>query len=324
MPNNSNLLNVYKLAYRDRTVFFKNSLLGILIVVSFVFGSFFFLGLLKDFTIVNLITTCIFWIIGLCLLPIFFLVLPLKNFLLWNLVISTAPFIPLFFNHQGDKILWLIWGIIFALILFSKARIKIEYNALINLQWIRIVSKGSFHILLVLVIALSTLVYFQENIAFIEQGGTKILDSFFSRSAKVDQTVFGIEAVGTIDEILKSYIQKQTAESGVLGSMVDQTLLKETKSKLSQILNYPVTGEEKISSFIVEWLKFRWQNFSFALKAISALFIFLIALSLLKFLNIIFSIILIALSWVFLQILLSLKYLKIKRIGIEKQELIIG
>lgn len=323
MPNDSNLLDVYKLAYRDRTIFFKNSLLGILIVVSFVFGSFFFLGLLKDFTIVNLITTCIFWLIGLCLLPIFFLVLPLKNFLLWNLVISTAFFIPLFFNHQGDKIFWLIWGIIFALILFSKARIKIEYNALINLQWIRIVSKGSFHILLVLVIALSTLVYFQEKIAFIEQGGTKILDSFFSRSTKL-QSVFGIEAVGTIDEILKSYIQKQTAEFGALGSMVDQTLLKETKSKLSQILNYPVTGEEKISSFIVKWLKSRWQILPLSLKIGFGILIFLMALSLLRFLNIIFSIILVALSWVFLQILLSLKYLKIKQVGIEKQELIIG
>lgn len=324
MPNDSNLLDVYKLATRDRTIFLKNSLLGILIVVSFAFGSFFFSGLLKNFTTINLITTCIFWLIGLCLLPIFFLVLPFKNSLIWNLIIGTAPFTPLFFNYQTGKILWLFWGIVFTLILFSNLRTKTEYNALISLQWIRIVGKGSFYIFLVLVIALSALIHFQAKPEFIEQGSIKILDSFFSRSAKVNQTVFGIEAVGTIDEILKSYIQKQTAEFGVLSSMVDQTLLEETKSKLSQILNYPVTGEEKISSFIVEWLKFRWQNFSFALKAISALFIFLIALSLLKFLNIIFSIILIAFSWVFLQLLLSSKYLKIKRIGIEKQELIIG
>jgi hypothetical protein len=323
MAKNPNFLNSYKLAYQDRTIFLKNSIIGILIVACFALGSLFFIGLLQGFTNANLVGFCIFWIIGLGILPIFFLILPIKDFLFWNLIISASAFIPLFLSHQWNKVLWLIWGIIFVLFLLSRIRIKMEYNALINLQWIRIVGKSSFYIFLTLIISLSTLTYFQENTVSMEQEGINILDSIFSR-AGIMQPFSNLQLSGTIDDILGKYIEQQTPDLGVFNSIVNQPLLQQTKSKLSEFLKYPVIGHEKLSTLIVESLKCRWQTFSSYFRIMFGIIIFLAALSFLKFFNIIFSVILTAISWAFFQILLSLKYLKIKRVGIEKQEIIIS
>ncbi len=326
MAKNPNFLNSYKLAYQDRTIFFKNSITGILIVACFALGSLFFIGLLQGFTNGNLIGFSLFWIMGLCLLPIFFLVLPIKDFLFWNLIISVSAFIPLLLSHQWDKILWLIWGVIFVLFLLSRIRIKTEYNVLINLQWMRIVAKGSFFILLALVMSLFALTYFHGNAVFIEQGGIKALDSIFSRAGAI-QSYSDLQLSGTVDDILGKYIYKQIPEGQKepgIGPMSYEILLAQTKSNLSQFLKYPVTGKEKLSSLIVGVLKSRWQTFSSLLKIGASVLAFLFLISFLKFFNIIFSIILVAISWIFLQILLSLKYLKIKRIGVEKQEIIIS
>jgi hypothetical protein len=322
MTKNPNFLNSYKLSYQDRTIFLKNSIIGVLIVACFALGSLFFIGLLQDFTNANLIGFCIFWIIGLGVLPIFFLILPIKDFLFWNLIISASAFIPLFLSHL-DKIIWLIWGGIFILFLLSRIRIKAEYNSLINLQWMRIVGKSSFYILLVLVISLSTLSYFRGNTTSIEQEGVKALDSMFSQ-AGVIQPFSNFQLSGTIDDILGKYIEQQAPDLGILNSIVNQPLLQQTKSKLSEFLKYPVVGTEKLSTLIIEVLKFHWQTFSPLLKILVSALIFLFMISFLRFFNMIFSIILIAVSWIFLQILLSLKYLKIKRVGVEKQEIIIA
>ena len=323
MAKNPNFLNSYKLAYQDRTIFFKNSILGILIVACFALGSLFFVGLLQNFTNGNLIGFSIFWIIGLCLLPMFFLVLPIKDFLFWNLIISASAFIPLLLSHQWDKILWLIWGVIFVLFLLSRIRIKIEYNSLLNLQWLRIVAKGSFFILLSSVISLFTLASFYGNMAFIEQGGIKALDSIFSRAGAI-QPYSNLQLSGTVDDILEKYIEQQTPDSEVFGSINNQSILQQTKSKLSESLKYPITGKEKLSSLIVEVLKSHWQTFSSLLKIGASVLAFLFLISFFRFFNIIFSIILVAISWIFLQIFLSIKYLKIKRVGVEKQEIIIA
>ena len=323
MTKNPNFLNSYKLAYKDRTIFLKNSIFGILIVACFALGSLFFIGLLQDFANVNLIGTCIFWITGLCLLPIFFLLLPLKDFLLWNIVVSFSALIPLLFSHQWNKVLWLIWAIIFVLFLLSRIRTRMEYNALINLHWVRIVSKSSFYVFLTLVISLSTLTYFQVNTVSVEQEGTKILDSIFSRTG-IMQPFSNLKLSGTVDDILGQYIKQQAPDLGEFNSIINQPILQQTRAQLSEFLKYPVTGNEKPSTLIVESLKSRWQTFSSYLRIMFGIIIFLTAFSFLKFFNIIFSVILIAISWVFLQILLSLKYLKIKRVGIEKQEIIIS
>lgn len=323
MAKKPNFLNSYKLAYQDRTIFLKNSILGILIVACFALGSLFFIGLLQGFTNANLIGFCIFWIIGLGILPIFFLILPIKDFLFWNLIISASAFIPLFFSHQFSKIIWLVWGGIFILFLLSRIRIRTEHNSLINLQWMRIVGKSSFYILLVLVIFLSTLAYFQKNTALIEEEGVKALDSMLSQAGAI-QPFSNLQLSGTIDDILGKYIEQQTPDLGVFNSAVNQPILQQTKSKLSEFLKYPVAGTEKLSSLIVEVLKSRWQTFSSSFKIVMGALVLLFMISFLRFFNMVFSIILIAVSWIFLQILLSLKYLKIKRVGVEKQEIIIS
>jgi len=322
MKKDSNFLNSYKLAYQDRTIFFKNSIMGILIVACFALGSLFFIGSLQEFTSANLIGFCIFWVIGLCMLPILFLILPIKDFLFWNLIISASAFIPLLLSNQLSKIIWLVWVVVFLLFLFSRMVIKIEYNSLINLQWIRIVARGSIFILLGLVISLSALAFLNKNTVSIEQRGIKSLDYIFSRTG-IMQPFSNLQLSGTIDDILGKYIKQQTPDLGDFSSVVNQPILQETESKLSEFLKYPVTGKEKLSSLIVEILKSRWQTLSSLFKVGLSILIFLLMLSFLKFFNIIFSIILIAISWIFLQILLSLKYLKIKRVGVERQEIII-
>jgi len=323
MKRDSNFLNSYKLAYQDRTIFFKNSIMGILIVACFALGSLFFIGLLQEFTSTNLIGFCIFWVMGLCMLPILFLILSIKDFLFWNLIISASAFIPLLLSNQLSKIIWLVWVVVFLLFLFSRTVIKIEYNSLINLQWIRIVARGSIFILLSLVISLSALASLNKNTVSIEQGGIKSLDYIFSQTGII-QSFSNLQLSGTIDDILGKYIKQQTPDLGDFSSVVNQPILQETKSKLSEFLKYPVTGKEKLSSLIVETLKSRWQTIPSLFKGGLSILIFLLILSFIKFFNIIFSIILVAISWVFLQILLSLKYLKIKRIGVEKQEITIS
>ena len=330
MNRDSNFLNSYKLAYQDRTIFFKNSIMGILIVACFALGSLFFIGLLQEFTSTNLIGFCIFWVIGLSMLPILFLILPIKDFLFWNLIISASAFIPLLLSNQLSKIIWLVWVVVFLLFLFSRMVIKIEYNSLINLQWIRIVARGSIFILLGLAISLFALASLNKNTVSIEQGGIKSLDYIFSRTGII-QPFSNLQLSGTIDDILGKYIEQQTPDLGDFSPVVNQSLLQETKLNLSEFLKYPVTGKEKLSSLIVETLKSRWQTLSSFPTTSSTWFkvglsilIFLLILSFIKFFNIIFSIILVAISWVFLQILLSLKYLKIKRIGVEKQEITIS
>jgi len=265
MAKNPNFLNSYKLAYQDRTILFKNSIMGILIVACFALGSLFFIGLLQGFTIGNLIGFSLFWIMGLCLFPIFFLVLPIKDFLFWNLIISVSAFIPLLLSHQWNKILWLIWGVIFVLFLLSRIRIKTEYNVLINLQWMRIVTKGSFFILLGLVISLSTLASFHGNMGFIERGGIKVLDSMFSQTEDI-LPFSDLQLSGTVDDILGKYIQQQTPDLEGFSPIDNQTILEQTKLKISESLKYVVTGKEKLSSLVVGILKSRWQTFSSLLK----------------------------------------------------------
>lgn len=323
----SNLYKVYQAANRDRTLFLKNSLLAIAIIVCFGLGSVFFTALLNDFSTANLVLAIVFWAIALSLLPIFFLVVPIYNFLLWNLAISIAPFFSLILKVRWSPYLFGAWGILFVLLLLSRANIKGESNNLLDIKWWRIVSKGSLQILLILTIILIALIYFQGKWGQIEQGGEQALEAAISKSEKA-QNIFGIKLTGTIDEILKNYIEKQMPhEIGQEPEMrqedaaIDKSFLTEIKSSFSEFLGMPLTGEEKLSSVIINWIKIRWQTLSSLLKIGLVFIVVLILLGLLRFINIFFSVALILASWVLLQILLSVKYLTIKRIGVEKQEI---
>jgi len=335
----SNFYKAYQLAHQGRTLFLKKSILAIIIIVSFVLGSVFFTGFLNDFSNVNLLVlTIVFWTIGFSLLPIFFLVIPIYHFLLWNLVISLAPFLPFILKAQWDIYLFIVSGLIFLLFLLSRANIKGESNNLLGIKWRRIVSQGSLQILLSLVIILLSLFYFQGKFQgepeLIKQSAEEAvaeatINSTISTNEET-QSIFGIQLNQTVDEILKSYIEKQMfgltsgmEEAAVVDDALMKEVLTETKSKISQLLGLSLTGEEKISSLITDWIKTRWQTISLPLKAGLVFIIFLLLLSILRFINIFFSIALVFLSWILLQILLSVNYLTIKRTGVEKQEIAI-
>lgn len=326
MEQESNLYKAYKLAHRDRTVFIKNSILAIAIIICFGLGSIFFLNFLNNFTNSNLVMAILFWLIGLSLLPIFFLIIKLKSFLLWNLAFSAVSFLPFLFKAQWNYYFFVISGFIFLFLFLSRAIIQGESNVLLDLKWMRVVSKGSLVLLLAIVIIMASLAYFQGKPGQIEQGSEQVLDSLLAQSEGV-QAAFGLQLTGTIDEILESYLQKQIPEldNPAQMSLVDkEEFLVQLKSDLSEFFGTSLTGEEKLSSLLVEWIKVRWQTVSPALKFALALFIVLIIFSILKFVNIVFSIILAGVCWVLVQILISLKYLKINRIGVEKQKITIA
>ncbi|MDD5760851.1 MAG: hypothetical protein PHF45_02280 [Candidatus Pacebacteria bacterium] len=323
----SNLYKIYQAAHRDRTLFVKKSLLAIAIIVCFGLGSVFFSALLNDFSTNMLILAIVFWTIGVSLLPVFFLVIPISSFLLWDLAISIAPFLHFLFKGQWHPYLFGVWGIAFLLLLLSRASMKGESSNLLDIKWGRIVSKGSFQMLLIVVVVLIALIYFQNKGGQIEQVGGEILETAISKSEKV-QNIFGIKLSGTVDEILKSYIEKQMSSlnNGMEQetTIVNKTLLTEMKSSFSKFLGMPLTGEEKLSSLMMDWIKIRWQTLSSLLKMGLVFIVVLLLLGILRFINIFFSITLVLTSWILLQILLSVKYLAIKRVGVEKQEITIS
>jgi hypothetical protein len=326
MEQESNLYKAYKLAHRDRTVFIKNSILAIAIIICFGLGSLFFLNFLNNFANSNLVMAILFWLIGLSLLPIFFLIVPLESFLIWNVTFSFVSFLPFLFRAKWSYSLFIISGFLFLFLFISRSIIQGENNVLLDLKWMRVVSKGSLVLLLAFVIIMASLAYFQGKPGQIEQGSEQVLDSLLVQSEGV-QAAFGLQLTGTIDEILETYIEKQISEldDPIQRSLLDkESFLIQSRSDFSEFFGISLTGEEKLSSLLIEWIKVRWQIIPPALKFALAFFIILIILSFLKVINIVFSIVLAGLSWVLIQILISLKYLKIKRIGIEKQEITIA
>jgi hypothetical protein len=326
MEQESNLYKAYKLAHRDRTVFIKNSILAIAIIICFGLGSIFFLNFLNNLVSSNLVMAILFWLIGLSLLPIVFLIIDLKSFLIWNVAFSFVSFLPFLFKAQWNYYFFVISGFLFLFLFVSRSIIQGESNVLLDLKWIRVVSKGSLVLLLAFVVIVASLAYFQGKPGQIEQSSEQVLDSLLVRSEGV-QAAFGLQLTGTIDEILEDYIEKQISEldDPVQRSLVDkESFLIQSRSDFSEFFGVSLTGEEKLSSLLIEWIKVRWQVISPALKVALAFFIIFAILSLLKIVNIVFSIALAGLSWILVQILISLKYLKIKRIGIEKQEITIA
>ena len=326
MQQESNLYKAYKLANRDRTVFLKNSILAIAIIICFGLGSIFFLNLINSFSTSNLVMAIFFWLIGLSLMPIFFLVVEIKSFLFWNLTFSFVSFLPFLFKAQWDYYLFVISGFLFLFFFISRAIIRGEKNILLDLKWIRIISKGSLALLIGFFILIASLAYFQGKPGQIEESSEQILDSLLSRSEKV-QTAFGVQLTGTIDEILGNYLQKQIPgldDSSEVNSSAKESFVAQSRSSFSNFFGISLNGKEKLSSLLIEWVKTRWQSVSPALKITLAFFIILIILSFLKFINIVFSVVLVSISWLLLQLLISFKYLKIKRIGVEKQEITIA
>lgn len=316
MSQDSNFYRVYKLAYRDKSEFLKSLILVALIISGLSLASLFFLGMLKNFNLSLLIWTGILWLISFSLLPIFFLVAQKIQFYFFSFIFSFIPFIPIFLDKTWNTNIFLVIGVILLINLFAGWRMKAEMNCLIKLNFPRIISKGIIFLSLVLIIILGTLTYFEKN----SLNSTKIdIDGLISASS----SSFGgsFQFGGTIDDILKVYISTQTSKLGIIGEPAKKLLLEQTRNSLSQMIGMQISGKETISNLIVNYFKDHWQGMALQIKLIIYSLLLSIAWSLLVLFNYVFSLLVIIVSWSLFKLFLVLKYLQIKRVGIEKEEI---
>jgi len=334
MPQDSNFYRVYKLAYKDRSEFLKTLILVALIISGLSLASLFSLGVLKNFNPSTslridfnlLIWAGILWLISFSLLPIFFLAAPKMQFYFFNLIFSFIPFIPIFLDKAWDTNIFFVIGAILLTTLFAGWRMKTEANSLIELNFSRIISKGIIFLSLAFFIILGSLIYFERNNLDL----SKYKDYLFSRFAQnnVNSLIspsFGflgnINFGGTIDDILKTYISTQTSKLGIIGEPAKKLLLEQTRNSLSQMIGLPISGRETIANLIVNYFKSHWQAMSLPIKLIFYLLLLSLAWSLLALFNYVFSLLVIILSWLLLKLFLAVKYLQIKRVGVEKEEI---
>jgi len=315
MPQNSNFYRVYKLAYRDRSEFLKSLILVAFIISGLSLASLFSLGVLKNFNLNLLIWAGILWLISFSLLPIFFLAAPKMQFYFFSLIFSFIPFIPIFLDKAWDTNIFFVIGAILLTNLFAGWRIKTEANSLIELNFSRIISKGIIFLSLTLIIILGTLIYFERNSLDLSRININSLIS--SSFGSFGNFQFG----GTIDDILKTYIATQTSKLGIIGEPAKKLLLEQTRNSLSQMIGIPISGKETISNLIVNYFKNHWQGMALPIKLISYLLLLSLAWSLLALFNYVFSVLVIILSWLLLKLFLVVKYLQIKRVGVEKEEI---
>ena len=316
MPQDSNFYRVYKLAYRDRSEFLKTLILVTLIISGLSLASLFSLGVLKDFNLNLLIWAGVLWLISFSLLPIFFLTAPKMQFYFFSLIFSFIPFIPIFLDKAWDTNIFFVIGAILLTIFFAGWRMKTEANNLIELNFSRIISKGIIFLSLALVIILGSLIYFERNSLDLSRINiNNLISSSFGSFGGSFQ--FG----GTIDDILNTYISTQTSKLGIIGEPAKKLLLEQTRNSLSQMIGIPISGKETISNLIVNYFKDHWQGMTLQIKLIIYLLLLSIAWSLLALFNYVFSLLMIIVSWLLLKLFLVVKYLQIKRVGVEKEEI---
>lgn len=316
MSQDSNFYRVYKLAYRDKSEFLKSLILVALIISGLSLASLFSLGVIKNFNLNLLIWTGILWLISFSLLPIFFLVTQKIQFYLFSFIFSFIPFIPIFLDKAWNINIFLVIGAILLINLLAGWRMKAETNVLIKLSFPRIISKGIIFLSLALIIILGTFVYFERNTL----NSAKIdIDGLISNSSSSfgESFQFG----GTIDDILKTYISTQTGQLGIIGEPAKKLLLEQTRDKLSQMLGIQISGKETISNLIVKYFKDHWQGMSLQIKLIIYPLLLSIAWSLLVLFNYVFSFLTITMSWLLFKLFLVIKYLQIKKVGVEKEEI---
>ncbi|MFA5392296.1 MAG: hypothetical protein WC306_01180 [Candidatus Paceibacterota bacterium] len=315
MPQSSNFYRVYKLAYKDRSEFFKSLILSVLIISGLSLASLFFLGALKNLNFNLLILAGILWLISFSLLPIFFLVVPKNQFYSFSLLFCFIPFIPIFLDKAWNINILFVIGAMLLATFFAGWRMKAEANSLIELNFSKIISKGIIFISLVFFIILGSLIYFERNNLNLSRINTNSLFSFSSSS--LGNINFG----GIVDDILKTYISTQTSKLGIIGEPAKKLLLEQTRASLSQMIGIPISGKETIPNLIVDYFKNHWQGMALQIKLFFYLSLLSIAWTLLALFNYVFSFLVIITSWLLLKLFLAVKYLQIKRVGVEKKEI---
>lgn len=325
MAQESNFYRLYKLTNEDRIRSFKSSLLAVIIIACFALGSLFTLGLFKTFSWGIFSGGAICWILGFAFLIIFSLISSWKDFSLWSIVFSISGFLPLFLSHQVSKPIIIEVIVLYAIFLFARLRLRGEYNALVRLNWWRITYRGMFFLTTALVLIVVTLAFFQGGGTGFQKPGAKIWNYLASSTTKILPPGIALpSSSGTVDDILKVYLQKQSSRLGLegeIGSAAAKPLLQGMKDNLSQMLNQPVKGNETIPVLISNWFKSQWPTFSPTLKISIGFLVFSLVLSILALVNFIFSFLLVIGSGLLLQLLISLKYVQIGHKEIDKEVL---
>jgi len=272
-------------------------------------ASLFFVGIIRIFSWNYLITAIVFLVISFALLPIFFLVAPKSQLYLSIGLFSIIPFIPILLQAAANNYLFIVIAGLFVAFLLSSWRMKSEANSLIDLNFPRIISKGIIFLSIATLLIIGTLAYFNKT------------DIDFSKFNFSTINVAGISSATTIDGIIKSYLEKQTSNLGSLSKSASNLLLKQTKDNLSQMFGIPISGNETIGTLIINYFKVHWLSFSFGVKILMAALILSLIFSLISLFNTAFSIIINITSWFIFKLLILIKYLKIKKIGVEKEEI---
>ena len=318
MAQESNFYRVYKLAHQDRIVFLKNFALSGAVFIFFLSASFLTIGFIKNPTAGQGSGLLILWFFGLSLLPIFFLTSSGRDFFLGIFLLSFSPVFPLIFLKKADIYVLPVIAIIFICLMISGLKMKFEAGSLVSLKWLRIINRGSFLLSFILVLAVSYLVYqlYQsKEVASFDRFLEK--DNFFS-------VISVVMPSGSIDEMIGKIIKQQTEQAGASQKIFEQQIAGQVKNEFSKMLGFEITGKENLPTLIASFIKNKWETFNPLTRGGLIGAIALFAFSLLTIINVVFSFLIIILSWIFLEILLALKFLKIKRVGVEKEELVIG
>lgn len=318
MPQESNFYRIYKLAYKDRNDFIKLIILGLLIVSGLSLASLFSLGVLKYFSLNFLIESIVLWLITLSLLSLFFLLSSNKYIYLFSLVFGLAPFLPIFLNRNWDNNILFVSGAIIILSVFASWRIKGEANNLIELNFGRIISKGSIFLSLIVFVTLISLVYFEWS--SLNNFGDNLL-SIWNKIEIPGLSKISFNNKNTIDDILNVYLGLQAQKLNLRDESVKRILLEQTKNNLSQIIGIPISGKETVINLVINYFKDNWQKMSLQMKLIFYLLGLSILWSIFSIFNYIFSNLIIVFSWLLLKLLLMIKFLQIKRVGVEKEEI---
>ncbi|MGB9763159.1 MAG: hypothetical protein ACPLW7_04010 [Minisyncoccia bacterium] len=319
MNQESNFYRVYRLAYSDRTQSLKSLILLAVLLSLFSIASLLFLVGLNTNDYKALIISGLFWILGFSLLTIFYLVAPKSQLFLGLLLFGAAFFVPLVPLKNYDQFLLYLYLGIVVLLMISYFRFKGEADSLINLNLSRIIGKISLLFTLILFITLVSLIFYDRyNISFLNNPIEieKTISNYLTKT----NPGFEINFSNNLDNLLSKYINQQSHSLNINKS-VNQILLNQTRQTLSQMLNIPLTGKETILEIIQKYFILNWNNFNINLKIVIGFLVFSVVLSLIGFINYFLNIIFTILGFSLLKFLLAIKFVKIKMVGIEKEEL---
>lgn len=317
----SNLLRVYQLAQKDIKGFYKAIIFILLLAALFAFSSLFLINNFKNFSLSSVILSIVFVLLSFSLLTVFSLSTKLSYLFLGLFIFSFAIFTPVFLTKILVSWVWYLIIFVFALMTLYCLNTRGEANVLIRLNWSRIIKKGSIFISWLVVILLIFFFYF-TFIGESEVMKNKLssgLDFLFT-STKKTPALEEVSFEGTVDQLLKKFIQKQEIPNVVKDNkIIEEALIKETRGNLAKFLGIELKGDEKISQVIINFVFNKWQTISPSLKWVFYLIIFLALFSIVSLFNFIFSFLLIIFSWVMKEILVSAKIIRIENKGIEKE-----